>query len=306
MIHLLDNKKIDKQKWDQCIEQSKDSCVYVYSWYLDAVYNNWSGLVLNDYEAVFPIAPKSKYGIKYLFQPFFARYFGVFSKKMLSKPIFESFFDEINQKYPLIEVFLHENTVFSTENGNFKERQYQILDLNSNYKEIHKNFSENTKRNIKKAEKVGFFVKEGIKSQEIVDLFKHTKGENLSVFKKKDYTTLVSLMDIVKEKSGAEALALYNNQNELCAAAFFIKNKNRFIYLKGGVTEFGRKNGAMHFLFDHFIKKNANTETFLDFGGSSVESVARFYKGFGAKDCVYLQLKKNTLPRLIKWLSKKK
>lgn len=306
MIQLLANKKIDKQKWDQCLEQSSDSCVYAYAWYLDVVYPNWSGLVLNDYEAVFPIAHKSKYGIKYLFQPFFSRYFGVFSQKKLSKSIFDAFLAEIWEKYPLIEMNLHENAIKNTEYSIFKQKSYQILNFDKNYNDLHANFSENTKRNIKKAKKAGFLIKNGIKSKEIVDLFKHTKGENLSVFKNKDYATLVSLMDTIKEKSGAETLALYNSKNELCAAAFFIKNKNRFVYLKGGVTEFGRKNGAMHLLFNHFIENNANTTTVLDFGGSSVESVARFYKGFGAKDCVYLQLKKNTLPRLVKWLSNKK
>jgi hypothetical protein len=58
-------------------------------------------------------------------------------------------------------------------------------------------------------------------------------------------------------------------------------------------------------LFDFFIQKHAGTDSLLDFGGSSVETVARFYKNFGAKDCVYLQLKKNTLPGIVKWFSKK-
>ncbi len=60
MINFIEHKKIDKQKWNACIEESSNASIYVYSWYLDAVCENWSSLVLNDYDAVFPLAPKSK------------------------------------------------------------------------------------------------------------------------------------------------------------------------------------------------------------------------------------------------------
>ncbi|MBL0330397.1 MAG: hypothetical protein IPP64_13480 [Bacteroidetes bacterium] len=81
MIQYLEHKKINKKKWDECISNAGNSSVFVYSWYLDVVSEDWSALVLNDYEAVFPIASKSKYKINYVYQPFFTRYFGVFSKQ---------------------------------------------------------------------------------------------------------------------------------------------------------------------------------------------------------------------------------
>jgi hypothetical protein len=81
-----------------------------------------------------------------------------------------------------------------------------------------------------------------------------------------------------------------------------MKFKNRYVFLKSGVTGEGKSNGYMHLLFDDFISKHAGTPVELDFGGSSVESVARFYKNFGAKDCVYLQVKRNRLSRLANWI----
>lgn len=305
MIRFVEHKNIDKQKWDTCIDSSSDSCIFVYSWYLDAVCQNWPALILNDYEAVFPLASKSKYAINYLYQPFFSRYFGVFSKVKLTTGLTADFLKSIPEKYKYIEFCLHDTSDFDLPDYPKIKRKYQLLDLNISYENLYKCYSDNAKRNIKKAVKAGFVIKPGIAPETIVKLFRTTKGEELKTFGTKEFKTLLTLMNKLVEQHKAETLAVYTKENKLCGAAFFMKNKNRFVYLKSGVTDYGKKNGAMHFLFDFFIRKYAGTHDMLDFGGSSVESVARFYKNFGAKDCVYLQLKKNMLPPVVKWISNK-
>ncbi|MGZ5305017.1 MAG: hypothetical protein ACXWDO_12940, partial [Bacteroidia bacterium] len=108
MIKFTEYKNIDKKKWDACINSSPDACIFVYSWYLDAVCETWSALILNDYEAVFPLASKSKYRIHYLYQPFFARYFGVFSKSKTTDKQTVDFFNAIPEKYKYIDFCIQE------------------------------------------------------------------------------------------------------------------------------------------------------------------------------------------------------
>ncbi|MES2286017.1 MAG: hypothetical protein V4547_10040 [Bacteroidota bacterium] len=305
MIKYIENKNIDKKKWDALIDKSANSCIFVYSWYLDVVSENWSALVLNDYEAVFPVVSKSKYKINYLYQPFFTRYFGVFSKTEPTNKLTTDFLKAIPEKYKYIEFCLHETNEFDLPDYSKTERKYQLLDLNTPYTSLYKGYTENAKRNIKKSTKGGFVIKHAVAPEIVVDLFKSTKGQELEVFKAKDYKILLDLMRLLVKQNKAETLAVYDKDDKLCAAAFFIKSNDRFVFLKSGVTDHGKVNGAMHFLFDTFIQQYAGTKNMLDFGGSSVETVARFYKNFGAKDCVYLQLKKNTLSRLVKWISNK-
>ncbi len=313
MISYIENKNIDKKKWDACIDKSANSCIFAYSWYLDVVCKNWSALVLNDYDAVFPLASKSKYKINYLYQPFFTRYFGVFSKTESTNNLTTTFFDNIPQKYKYIEFCLHETigdpiplcTSFDLPGYLKTERKYQLLNLNSPYETLYKGYNENTKRSIKKARKAELSITFNIAPEFVVNLFKSTKGQELEVFKGKDYEILLALMSELVKRNKAETIGVYDKENKLCAAAFFMKNNKRFIFLKSGVTNSGKANGAMHFLFDTFIKKHALTNNILDFGGSSVETVARFYKNFGAVDCVYLQLKKNSLSRIVKLISGK-
>ena len=61
----------------------------------------------------------------------------------------------------------------------------------------------------------------------------------------------------------------------------------------------------MYFLVNSFIEQNTNKNIILDFEGSMIQGVARFYSGFGAKAEHYFQLKFNRLPLLLKWFKRK-
>ncbi len=301
MIKFVEYKNINKKKWDDCISNSSNPSIFVYSWYLDVVCKDWSALILDDYEAVFPLASKSKYKINYLVQPFFTRYFGLYSKSKTSAKILAEFFDAIPSKFKFSEFCLHEKSDVKLKQGEFSDKKFQVLDLSSKYESIQKDFSDNTKRNVKKAIKAGLKIRPDISPDKIVHLFRTTKGKDLEVFSSEDYKTLIKLMDTCNDLKKGQSIAIYDG-DKLCAAAFFMFSNNRFTFLKSGVTDDGKAKGAMHLLFDYFIKENSGKRYQLDFGGSSVENVARFYKNFGAKDCVYLQVKQNNLPNLVKWV----
>lgn len=301
MIKFVEHKNINKKKWDDCINNSSKPSIFVYSWYLDVVCKNWSALILNDYEAVFPIASKSKYQINYIYQPFFSRYFGVFSALKISSKVVPEFMKAIPEKYKYIEFCFQEGNVTFPKEFEPKEKKFQLLDLSSKADVIFKEYSDNAKRNIKKAVKSGLKIRPDIAPEKIVQLFKTTKGDALEVFGAEDYKTLIKLMNTCNDLKKGQSIAIYDG-DKLCAAAFFMFSNNRFTFLKSGVTDEGKSKGAMHLLFDYFIQNNAGKKYQLDFGGSSVENVARFYKNFGAKDCVYLRLKQDNLPKLVKWV----
>ncbi len=300
MIRYTEHNNIDKEKWDKCIEKSAAANIFVHSWYLDVVCENWSALILNDYEAVFPVASRSKYKISYLYQPFFTRYFGVYTQGKASVALTKEFLSAIPEKFRYMEFCLYQDKL-DAKSFEIKERLYQKLDLAISYEGIRKGYSENAVRSIKKSIKAGLTIREGIAPEMIVSLFRTTKGDELEVFKPNDYKVLIRLMKECLSKGKGRSVAVYDGET-LSAAAFFMESDQRFIYLKSGITEEGKAKGAMYYLIDHVIKENCGRLKELDFGGSSVENIARFYKKFGAKDCVYLQLKKNTLPGIVNWV----
>jgi hypothetical protein len=72
-IKYLSREELDDVKYNNCIAESTQSNVYAFSWYLDIVSDQWSALILNDYEAVMPLTWNSKFKfLNYAIQPFFA------------------------------------------------------------------------------------------------------------------------------------------------------------------------------------------------------------------------------------------
>ena len=90
-------------------------------------------------------------------------------------------------------------------------------------------------------------------------------------------------------------------KQQLCAAIFWMSNGARFINLMNFSSDEGHKSGAMHYLTDLFIRSNAGKPMFIDFEGSSIESIARFYQSFGAENLPYYNIKQNRLPWWLKW-----
>ena len=58
----------------------------------------------------------------------------------------------------------------------------------------------------------------------------------------------------------------------------------------------------LHYLFDHVIMQFAEHQMLLDFEGSEIPGIARFFKSFGSGKTHYFRLKINKLPWLLRWL----
>jgi hypothetical protein len=62
-----------------------------------------------------------------------------------------------------------------------------------------------------------------------------------------------------------------------------VKSPNRITYLFGASTPEGQKKNAPTLLFNHLIKRHQNSPYILDFEGSKIEGVAKFYQSLGGK-----------------------
>ena len=81
MIHYVKREDLEVAKYNDCIENSIQSRIYAFSWYLDIVADNWDVLVLNDYEAVMPVPFRRKFGVNYVYPPFWLLELRSFCKK---------------------------------------------------------------------------------------------------------------------------------------------------------------------------------------------------------------------------------
>ena len=107
MIQYVSRKLLDEKKYDFCIENSIQSRIYAFSWYLDIVADHWDVLVLNDYEAVMPIPWKQKLGFKYITQPYFCQQLGIFSLTTISEETQLEFIKKIPSKFLKVSLALN-------------------------------------------------------------------------------------------------------------------------------------------------------------------------------------------------------
>ncbi len=301
MIRYLKHEEIDFVKWDAAVDTSANGMVYAKSWYLDIVSPGWDALTEDDYSAVFPLTWRKKYGIRYLHQPFFNQQLGVFSEEELTEERSDKFLFAIPNWFRLIEIQLNHANRISKNGFRISERLTHHLDLNQPYESILKNYSDNLKRNLKRAQQNSLSITNDFEIKSLIDLFKSNRGKELETLKEKDFLTL---QKIVEEGSKRNLISKVGVEidSKLDAGAIFLQSNHEYIFLFSATGEKAKESGAMTFIINHFIQSHCPDNMQLDFEGSMDAGLARFYKSFGSKEVVYLQIRKNNLPLLLKWL----
>jgi len=291
-IKFLESIHINKQKWDESISESPINNVFMYSWYLDAVADNWSGIVSGDYATVLPITSTRKIGIKQFNQVVFTREFEVVGNDF-------TFQDCI----PLIKAKF-KNSQFRTSSQldvNHTERVHQYLTLNDSF---DNEYSTNAKRLIKKSNK-HYTYKTVACIDELIDLVKENIAHKIKEFTPNNIAKLKQLMGNASSHSKGETIAVFED-DKIVAAGFFLKDKSTVTYLKGASTDGAKKNGAMFGLMNYAFSNYCKAYSKFDFGGSDINSVATFYKKFGAVDKKYYEYTINNLPLWFRLLKKLK
>jgi len=304
MILYLDHNKIDKEKWDQCIQESFNGIIYGYSWFLDLVSEEWDGLVENDYERVFPLTWRKKAGIYYLHQPFFTQQLGIFSRSPLDEENANRFLTAIPSRFRLIEISLNSRNKVSAPGFSIRNNLNHELALIESYPQLMRGYSENTVRSIKKAVKQKLTIHGEVKPDEVIEMFRQNRGRSLRTLKERDYQRFRRLIYTCLHRGKAQVMGAYSPENELCAGIIFLFSHNRAIFLFSGLNEYGRMHGAMPFLIDGFIEQYAQSYLTLDFEGSNDPDLARFYKGFGSREVYYPFIRRNRLPMIVRILKK--
>jgi hypothetical protein len=302
-VQFLTHPQIDKALWDQTVEASKNYLPYAYSWYLDVVSPDWNALVTDDYQYIFPLTWKSKFLIPYLHQPYFTQQLGLLSPQLITDEVFNFFLTSLPANIRFVEINVNYANTFSVANFASTVRTNLELDLMQSYATIKTLYADNVKRNIAKAEKNGVTFQEHIPINDVVNLFRSNKGGELENFKPSHYHVLQKLYEVLKQKNNCFTAGAVKD-GQLLTGALFIITAKRIVFLFSGNSEVGKQNGAMHYVIDQVIQNYSNTQRIFDFEGSNDANLARFYRSFGSVENVYLHLKKNTLPYLLRLIKK--
>lgn len=300
-IRFLTKEEIDKQKWDHLIESASNAHIYSTRLYLNLFTVNWGALVYGDYQVVMVVPYKVKFGIRYTYTPVGIAQLGLIGERVDEK--MEMHFIETLHKHFKYGM-LHLNPSFSKKNAEAYKMKWKtnfVLSLNQDYESLSKNYTKDARRNLRAASEIVQQVSFEVDTEEIKEAFMQQYGkrgntEKLAV----EYAVFARNLEILCDQKMAFKMAVRTEGGELLGAGVFAHFKGRLYYVFGAPTALGRANQTTHVLIDAIIRKFAGTNTILDFEGSSIPSVAMFYKKFSPIDEPYPFYRFNHLPTILR------
>lgn len=283
ILHLKHN-EIDRQRWDSAIGHSVQQVPYACSWWLDIVCPQWEALVQDDYSALFPLPLNRKFGLPYLAQPVLTQQLGLFScDKHHDDDVIRNFTKAI--PYFCYNLHLNEqNKITPSGLSSASDRTNLLLPLDRPCDETEKLFNSNTRRNINKAIKSGVTVTQCTDAPLFTDFYVRTNRHNTV-----PHDTILRLLTECLNRDKADIL-MARHDNDIVAMLFLLKNKGRLTYLMPASTPLGMQTSAMFAIVSHIITVCSQKYDTLDFEGSMIDGVARFYRGFGATEVPYAHI----------------
>lgn len=302
-ISLIPSKDIDKTEWDNFVSNTPQANLYGQSWYLDLAGSNWWGCFFKSNHqlvAVMPFFTRKKFLVTTIYQPVICQQLGIYSIPDcpdLSAAL-KQLLDSWLQNYKVIEYKFnfHNNELIKATLKNSFTKKYVThhLPLNKDFSDLLTDFSKNHRRNIKKAFKNGLSVNvEQDSIKPVIDIFKSEKKQAFGNLLEKYCEYVQRLYSYCLSHNKGILYTVCDSSGTLVAGAFFIFYKNQIVYLFGANSPEGKDKGAMAFLFEHLIKSYSNSPFVLDFEGSMVPSIARFFKGFGAEEISFFAIMVN-------------
>jgi hypothetical protein len=323
-IRYVPYRNIDKQKWDKCLCASPNGLIYARAFYLDAMTGGrWDALVLGDYEAVMPLPWNRKWGINYLYQPYFTPVLGIFGS---NKNKCEPFLQAIPKKFRYWDICLneanhpeanHPETRTATEQAEQVEQSEQpeqsqtlksrrtnyILPLNRPYDDLNADYKRLARRMCRKALEDGLLIARQVNPKEVIGLYRKEYGRRHKI-EDNHYDRLTKCADKAMESGNAKTyLARWPDGG--IGAFYLVFSDDRFVYsVLGGSTKKGKETGAFYLLTDAALQDHADTKRTFRFEGSDIEGIAFFDAQFGAVRTAYPHLVLNNLPYPFKWLKR--
>ncbi|HET7001318.1 MAG TPA: hypothetical protein VFI33_08420 [Puia sp.] len=302
-IRYLERNEIDTVKWDQCILSAPNGLIYARSFYLDAMSENWSGLVAGDYQYVMPLTWNRKAGIKYLYQPYFTKSLGVFGNSSQSFEI-SSFLHAIPDIYRYWDIDLNENNFVSTDIRKLKQRARRnyLLSLAKDYKQISQQYKRLANRMTKKAIEGKVQIVRGESPELIIQLYRRDYANRHKSISGPVYERLKGCSLNAFKNNLAETYLAKSPDGETLAYYMILKDEHYIYSLLGGSTGEGKRQGAFYLLTDAIIRDHAGTDKIFRFEGSDIPGISFFDNLFGPERISYQHLVMNKLPFLIRFL----
>lgn len=299
-IKLLRRDQISDTQWNARVAESGDSLPYALTSYLDIVTDrNWSALVGDDYKAIFPLPYEYKLGLQMYLQPPLTQQLGLIAHNY-TKELELTFLDAIPNKVASVQLKGNERSqVNQHDTFDVITRTNLILPLEKSYKDLITNYSKSLRKRVRKSKEI-YSLGMSTDVASLISYYRKEMSDRVGLNTGQYSVTQKLIEHLLENELGTIYTAKRDEQVE--GALFVIKYQNRIINLFGTSNTEGKKNHAMHFILNHIIESNSESDKLLDFEGSDLKGVKEFYQSFGPEQRSYLQYERANMPMWFKLL----
>lgn len=301
-IKYLKNNEINLIRWDNCINNAINGNIFAYSWYLNILCEDWEALVLGDYEYVMPILHKITYKRSIIFSSKLGNRLGIFSNKLLTEEIVDTFIKNLPKKYSRIHILLNKFNKL-TGKAATTQKTYEI-DLIQSHMKISTKYSSQFQKNLQTAYSKRISAVNGIMPNELINFSEKKNVISNPKLTKPDFIKLRMIIAHSLRYNLGEVYGVYTENNTLCAAAFFLKSKRKIHLMFNCIDKNEIKTYALHYLIDKFIETHTEKNLTLNIENVILNDDLDFFTGVGAHEYRYKRFFVNHLPWYYKFLIK--
>lgn len=304
MVRYLKYADIDPSRWNAAINNDTTRLPYGLTWWLNAVCpGRWDGLVLDDYRAVMPL-PREPFSFRRPFsswaqpwllsgtevqvqRPFFTQQCGPFGG--LRPGDINELFANLPNGLPPLTLPLTENALTTEVPTEYtlEFRTNYVLDLSPELETIRAGYHKDIRRKIRKHGPATLLAAD---PDLVVDNYRKEIGPKAGL-KAKHFTCARTLVKAAIQHDAGYCYQLQSENGELLATGFFPQHRGRIINLLPVSTPIGYQREGMAMLIDEVIKRHHGPGNLLDFEGSDISGIAKFFSYFGPEKRPYLTIR---------------
>ena len=261
--------------------------------------DNWDAIIVNNYEAVFPMPFRKKWGIKYVYHPAFIQQLGLCTTTANIKV--SDILPILMQHFKYADLFLNYTNCFL---NNLTEKTNFVLYLNKNYAHYRLKYKYHLKRKLNINNTKFLNYRKNYNTKEAIYTYKNLYADKHKSINDKDYSNFLKLCEKLALQKKVFTRSVYDEKEQLLSIALFLFENDRIYNIINCTTQIGRNTISSHYLIDRLIEEFSETNNILDFEGSDLKGVKRFYENFSPKKEPYFYYKINNLHPLLKLFKK--
>ena len=299
-IRYLNNSEINFVRWDNCINTAFNGNVFAYTWYLNIICEDWSALVSGDYKYVMPLLHNKFLKKDIITTNILGKKLGIYTNELLTEDIVHEFFYAIPSNYAYINICLNKFNKFSNCTFDIKSQKIFELDLMQSYFSLSQKYSNNFQKDLQIAKSKKISIINGLVPNDLINLSLKKNVRSSPTLNRSRINQLRMIIAFSIRYNLGEIFGAYTAENNLCAAALFIKSKNKIYLLFNAEDKNSEISKAMSLLIDRFIETHSEKNLTLNIDNIIVKNYTDFLSGVGASEYKTNTIKKNKLPFIYK------